>query len=147
MDSGLKNSTSRSHELLKEQEVNFENQRVEDSPKVLGTCDSVHREEAYFEDQTVEETPTKLSACDRVHGGVNVVNLIVVDSTPTELNVVDTPTESSSCDEPHKSENLTGEDNPTKSFYDQICNEHEVNLENLVVEDTPPEFRICDVRL
>ncbi|KAI9073174.1 hypothetical protein K1719_044849 [Acacia pycnantha] len=135
VDSELQHNTSKSHELQKEQEVNFENQIVEDSPTESSTCDRVHREEAYFENQIVKDTPTKLSTCDKVLGEVNVENLIVED----------TPTETSTCDEAHREvDSQTEEDSLRKSIYDQVCNEQEVNLENLIVEDTPTELRICD---
>ncbi|XP_054783350.1 protein MAIN-LIKE 1-like isoform X2 [Prosopis cineraria] len=127
VDSGLQHSASKSQELQKEQEVNFENQIVEDTTTELSPCDRVHRD-VNVENLIVADTPTKLSTCDRVHRDVNVENLIVED----------TPTKSSTCDEVDREfVNLAEEDSPTENVCDQVCREQEVNLEKLIVEDTP----------
>ncbi|XP_028774624.1 uncharacterized protein LOC114731583 [Neltuma alba] len=160
VDSELQDSTSKSHELQKEPEVNFDNEIVEDSPTELGTCGRVRREEAYFENQIVEDTPTELNAFDKIHREESNFENQIVEDTPTKLNtcdrvhgevnfenliVEDTPTESSTCDEAHREvKNLTEEVSPTKSICDQVCSEQEVNLEKLIVEDTPTKLRICD---
>lgn len=162
VDSGLQHSASKSQELQKEQEVNFENQIVEDTPTEMSPCDRVHGEEVNFENQIVEDTTTELSPCDRVHRDVNVENLMVVDA-PTELStcdrvhrevnvenliVEDTPTKSSTCDEVDREYvNLAEEDSPTDNVSDQVCREQEVNLEKLIVEDTPTKLHICDDEL
>ncbi|KAK7260130.1 hypothetical protein RIF29_25920 [Crotalaria pallida] len=116
VDSELEFNISSEDKAQREDEVNFENQVVEDTPTRLSTCDEEHREqEINLENLIVEDTPPNLSSSDEAQReqDLNLENLIVED-TPTNLsNAV------------------------------EVSREQEFNAEMLIVDATPPKLGFC----
>lgn len=115
MESDLQLSIS--SKVHREDEVNFENEVVEDTPTRISICDG--EKEINLENLIVEETPPNSSICDKVE---------------QEMNRED--------DEFHAEKLIMEEDNPTSLGMQELNAESE----KLIVEDTPPKLSFYDVR-
>ncbi|CAL0306300.1 unnamed protein product [Lupinus luteus] len=111
-------------QLQRENDANFENQVVEDSPTSLRTYNEENRElEIDLENLIVEDTPPNLSSYDEVQREqeLNLENLIVED----------TPTNSSTADEVGR---IVDHTLPKLSFCDDDLRKKNVMLEEEIVE-------------
>ncbi|XP_057458460.1 protein MAINTENANCE OF MERISTEMS-like [Lotus japonicus] len=132
-----------SNEVHREDEVNFENQVVEDTPTRLSTSGEVNREqENNFEKLRVEETPPNLSIGDKVHKEQEMNGeKLIVEETLTILNTVDDVGRE---EEFHVAKHIV-EDTPTSlSIADEVGKEQEFSAEDVTVDNAPPILSFCD---
>ncbi|KAE9603176.1 hypothetical protein Lal_00018684 [Lupinus albus] len=124
VDSESQFCISSKDELQREDESNFENQVVEDTPTSLSTCNEENIDlESNLKNLIVEDTPPNSSTHDEVQREqeLNLENLIVED----------TPTNSSTADEVCR---IVDDTLPKLSFCDDDLRKKNVMLEEEIVE-------------
>ncbi|GAU30823.1 hypothetical protein TSUD_267430 [Trifolium subterraneum] len=133
-----------SSKIHRDDEVNFDNQVVEDTPTRLSTCDEEYIEQNdNIENLIIEETPSNSSIDVEVGKEEQFqVDKLMVENSFTNLSI----SEEVEREEVLYAENRRMEDSPTNlSIEDAVGREQACNAETLVVNASPPNFSF-DVR-